>query len=123
MLASSSGSPAKIRLASLKASSLEKNRKRRTSGDCSSSVRTAAIWPSLASDRQAGLGESGSAVDLEQRKISSSTPFFHRAVPWSTIRDSSRTPPKRNSETATVRIPARVISRLRRSETAVSRVT
>ena len=43
MFDSSSGSPAKIRLASLKASSLEKNRNRRTSGDCSSSVRTAAI--------------------------------------------------------------------------------
>jgi hypothetical protein len=110
-------------LASLKASSLEKKRKRRTSGDCSNSVRTAAICPSLASERHLGFGESGSAVDLEHRKISSSTPFFHREVPWSTMRERSRTPPKRKSETATVRMPASVMSRFRRSETAVSRVT
>ena len=116
MLESSSGSPAKIRLASLKASSLEKKRKRRTSGDWASSARTASIWPSLASERQAGLAESGSAVDLEQRKISSSTPFFHRAVPWSTIRDSSSTPPKRNSDTATVSAAITVALRTNRSK-------
>ena len=54
-------------------------------------------------------------------KISSSTPCFHCWVPWSTVRDTSRIPPNRNSEIATVMMPAIVISRLRRSEISVSR--
>jgi hypothetical protein len=62
-------------------------------------------------------------VEREQRKISSSTPCFQRAVPWSTIRDRSSTPPNRKRDTATVMTPARVMRRFRRSETAVSRVT
>ncbi len=55
-------------------------------------------------------------------KISSSTPCFHLLVPWSTVRDTSRIPPNRNNDTATVITPANVISRLRRSEISVSRV-
>ena len=54
-------------------------------------------------------------------KISSSTPFFHCWVPWSTSRESSSAPPSTHSDTATVMIPARVMSRFRRSETSVSR--
>ena len=54
-------------------------------------------------------------------KISSSTPFFHCWVPWSTRRDSSNAPPSTHKDTATVMMPARVISRFRRNETIVSR--
>ena len=54
-------------------------------------------------------------------KISRRTPPLIDWVPWSTHRDSSMIPPKRASDTATVRTPATVISRLRRSEISVSR--
>ena len=42
-------------------------------------------------------------------------------MPWSTHFDSIRMPPKSDSDTATVAMPAMVISTLRRSETRVSR--
>ncbi len=122
MLASSSGSPAKIRLASSKASAFDRKRKLRTSLDFSNSARTAATWASVASVWHFSVAP-GWEVEREHRKTSSSTPCFQRAVPWSTIRDSRRTPPKRNRDTATVMTPARVMSRLRRREIAVSRVT
>ena len=50
-------------------------------------------------------------------KISSSTPCFHCWVPWSTgLRQRAGSRRTANSETATVMMPAIVISRLRRSE-------
>src|SRR6478752_7475748 len=54
-------------------------------------------------------------------KISSSTPFFHCWVPWSTRRESSSAPPSTQSDTVTVMIPASVMSRFRRNDTRVSR--
>ena len=54
-------------------------------------------------------------------KISSVTPPLMRSVPWSTHFESIRMPPNSASDTATVAMPAMVISRLRRSETIVSR--
>ena len=54
-------------------------------------------------------------------KISSVTPPLMRSVPWSTHFDSIRMPPNSASDTATVAMPATVISTLRRSETIVSR--
>ena len=44
-----------------------------------------------------------------------------RSVPWPTHRESIMIPPNSASDTATVSTPAIVISRLRRSETIVSR--
>ena len=44
-----------------------------------------------------------------------------RSVPWSTHFESIRMPPNSASDTATVTMPAMVISTLRRSETIVSR--
>ena len=54
-------------------------------------------------------------------KISSVTPPLSFSVPWSTHFDNMRMPPNSDNDTATVAMPAMVMSTLRRSETIVSR--
>ena len=69
-------------------------------------------------DRRARTSTSAICCSLASTfmKISSSTPFFHCSVPWSTTSRAARCRRTANSDTATVMMPANVISRLRRSE-------
>ena len=101
-----SGSLRKMLLNSRSAASLSRYRYDRIWGSLSSSCRTPSICGFVA---------------LTLMKISARTPPLISWVPWPTHFDSIRIPPNNASETATVRMPAMVMSRLRRSETSVSR--
>ena len=103
-----SGEFANSFLNSAYAASFDTNRTRLTSG-------IARSWCSMAlicSDVTSGF-----------MKIESSTPPFHCTVAFWTPWRSRRAPPTSPSDTATVRIAAEVISRLRLRLIAVSRAT